>query len=519
MPNTTTSWHSLKSAARHRDRQEVCNAAAPGCALCCPADSDPRRSVSGGPGGSGHGDARPVPHACRAAQENPAAAARPPTPAAAASAGSWRLDRQGAGSIPCFPWLPLLSWPGLPAPSVRPSSRVQDLEGQRSHTRVPTWGALCSRRGWQSGCTWHPAHTDLLRAPAHTCMNMRARAHTDTRVQLRTHTHTHIIHAHTCMDIHIHAHIHINVYSCTSMHTRMRCPSTHTEPSPQLLPCPCPDVCHPPPQQHRPPAPHAWPCPPRNAPGLLGWAPGPGSPPPACPCQLVAMCGAAAAEYTAPAIRLAACQGRGLLRPPPATAQRDAGVKAGRERGFPSPCSHLPAPCLLCQGLAQPQLCPGHRLHMPLCRGRNSPRSVPGPGEGRGPSRGPMHGEGWRGTELARDTSPWQCGHPAQPCVPPAPAGPPTPGMALSPPLRDLQALRRQTNGEGKQGRGVPLARGCLRPTGGGRGAVCSQPAGRVGSKPVPVLVLGSTAVPAVVPAATSPGTYWESPGGGPTSL
>lgn len=169
--------------------------------------------------------------------------------------------------------------------------------------------------------------------------------------------------AHTCMDAHKCVQLHIHAHTCT----RMRCPSTHTEPSPQLLPCPCPDVCHPPPQQHRPPAPHAWPCPPRNAPGLLGWAPGPGSPPPQpvpvswWPCVGWPQLSTQPLPSVLPPVRVGGCCG-----PPPATAQRDAGVNAGRERGFPSPCSHLPAPCLLCQGLAQPQLCLGHRFHMPL---------------------------------------------------------------------------------------------------------------------------------------------------------
>lgn len=370
MPNTTTSWHSLKPAARHRDRQEVCNAAAPGCALCCPADSDPRRSVSGGPGGPGtgthvlshtpagqHRKTRLLPRVLPPQQQQHPQAAGGWTGREPAVFAASRGSRCSPGQA-CQLLL-----------SVRPPVCRTWRSRGHTHTHVPTWGALCSRRGWQSGCTWHPAHPDLLRAPAHTCMNMRAHAHTDTRVQLRTHTHTHIICAHTWMDIHIHAWMHINVYSCTSVHTRAHaCAAPQPTPSPLCSSFPahvrtCAILHHSSTGHQHPTHGHA---PPETPQGCSAGPQDQILPPPACLCQLVAMCGAAAAEYTAPAIRLAACQGRGLLRRPPATAQRDAGVKAGRERGFPSPCSHLPAPCLLCQGLAQPQLCPGYHLHMPL---------------------------------------------------------------------------------------------------------------------------------------------------------
>lgn len=286
MPNTTTSWHSLKPAARHRDRQEVCNAAAPGCALCCPADSDPRRSVSGGPGGSGHGDARPVPHACRAAQENPAAAARPPTPAAAASAGSWRLDREPAvfaasrGSR-CSPGQDcqlLLSV----RPPVSRTWRGRGHTHTRTHTCANLGGSL-QQEGVTVGvyvapCTHRPAASTSTHVHEHACTC----TYRHTCATAYTHPYSHYLcthmhgYTHPCMDAHKCVQLHIHAHACT----RMRCPSTHNESSLQVLPCPCPDVCHPPPQQHRPPAPHAWPCPPRNAPGLLGWAPGPDSPPP-----------------------------------------------------------------------------------------------------------------------------------------------------------------------------------------------------------------------------------------------
>lgn len=154
-----------------------------------------------------------------------------------------------------------------------------------------------------------------------------------------------------------------------------------------------------------------------------------------------------------PPVRAGGCCG------PPATAQRDAGARAGREQGLPAPCRHLPAPCLLHQGLPHPQFCPHH-----LCRGRNSPRAGAIARARLGYLAGVAGNRASKGHVHMAVRTPGT-----------APAGPPAPGAALSPLPCDLRALRRQTNGEGKQGRGVPPARGCLRPAG-GRGAVCSQP-------------------------------------------
>ena len=170
----------------------------PSCTSCHLAESDLRHSVLGGTRGSGHRDTRPVPRACRAAQENRAAAARPPTPAAAASAGSWQPDRQGAGSIPCFPWLLLLSWPGLVAPSVCPSARVQGLAGRWSHTHVCQPGGSLQQEVLALGVYMAP------------CVHRRA-ACTSTHMHMHTH-------------VQLHRHMCTHLYSHTSTHT---CPYMH----------------------------------------------------------------------------------------------------------------------------------------------------------------------------------------------------------------------------------------------------------------------------------------------------
>lgn len=185
MPNTTLSWQPLKSAAQHSNQWEVCGATAPGCASCRPADSDLRCSVLGDLGLSEHRDTRPVPCACPAAQENPAAATRPLSPAAAASAGSWQQDRQGAGSVRGFLWLLLLSWPGLTAPlSVHPPT-CRTCWGC-GHTHVCQSEELSAARdGGSRG----------IHGSVHTC----ACTHVYMHIHVCNCTQTHI-HAHTCVD-------------------------------------------------------------------------------------------------------------------------------------------------------------------------------------------------------------------------------------------------------------------------------------------------------------------------------
>lgn len=139
-----------------------------------------------------------------------------------------------------------------------------------------------------------------------------------------------------------------------------------------------------------------------------------------------------------------------------------------------SACS-LPAPCLSCQGPAHPQLCPWHCWHVPFCGVCTWANATE---EG----RGLVHGESCQcghSADLCPFSSPggslsscsalhvpiswcgpacpllqWDPWPLVQPYMSPAPARPPAPSPSLCPPLRDLQALHRQTNGEGKQGRG-----------------------------------------------------------------
>lgn len=131
-----------------------------------------------------------------------AAAARPPAP---------QPDRQGPGSVPCFPWLLLFSQSGMTAP-VRPSFCVQHLARQWSHihTSVPSWGCHCSRRCWHLGSTWHP------QAHVHT--------HTSTSTCNRTNPCTHP-HTHTYPCAHTHGCTHPCMPGCTDV---CSCTPTHT---------------------------------------------------------------------------------------------------------------------------------------------------------------------------------------------------------------------------------------------------------------------------------------------------
>lgn len=84
-----------------------------------------------------------------------------------------QLDRQGDGSIPCFPWLLLFLQSGITA-LVHPSFCVQHLARWWSHihTSVSAWGCHCSRSWWHSGFMWH--------AQAHIHIHVQQHKHVNT---------------------------------------------------------------------------------------------------------------------------------------------------------------------------------------------------------------------------------------------------------------------------------------------------------------------------------------------------
>lgn len=133
-----------------------------------------------------------------------------------------QLDRQGAGSVPCFPWLLLLSQLGMTAP-VHPSFCMQHLKRQWSHihTSVPTWGCHCSRRWWHLGFTWHP------------------QAHIHLHVQWHKHVHTpSYSHISLCTHTWIYTSMHAWMYRCVQLHTH-----THTHVCTDIR-CPQPTLSH-----------------------------------------------------------------------------------------------------------------------------------------------------------------------------------------------------------------------------------------------------------------------------------
>lgn len=150
----------------------------------------------------------------------------------------------------------------------------------------------------------------------------------------------------------------------------------------------------------------------------------------------------------------------------------------GRERGE---CGGSPLHAGTCPLPAcWPRACPPPALPRAPLQGQEQPPCcrqglVPGPGAGRGPSWGPMPSKRRWGTELARDTFPWQHGAPVQPRTPQPQwdLWPP----ALSPPPRHMiygLCAGSQMAKENRAGGSCPA---------GGRGAVCSQPAGTGGQQ------------------------------------
>lgn len=175
--------------------------------------------------------------------------------------------------------------------------------------------------------------------------------HTHAWIHTSTHTWPHMYGCtcmYTCTDAHPCQRTHADPCTHLHAHTHVHCPPPHTEPSPKPA---APSLPVSPSALYSTTAAQATSTPrmaepPRNSPEQLDGAPGPGSLPPAHPRQLVAMCGAATAEYTAPAISLAACQGRGLLWPPshsPAGCWGESGARAGAPRSMQAPACSLPA--------------------------------------------------------------------------------------------------------------------------------------------------------------------------------
>lgn len=131
---------------------------------------------------------------------------------------------------------------------------------------------------------------------------------------------------------------------------------------------------------------------------------------------------------------------------------------------------------------------------------------LPGPEEGWGTSRG------WQGTEPARDTSTWQCGHQAQPQQDLRPLARPSPPRRVIYGLCAGRQMAKENRAGGSRRRGAACA------LQGGEGPFAHSLSRRAGSEPVlvPVPVPGSTSTPATVPAVTSLGTrgqpWWDPP-------